>query len=145
VEVPAVSIPKEKNRYVVSKKTEHLKSLKYLNVKEHPIMGKSLNTSLALSVYKCYNVRLYNNPMAEIMSRVNIIGGPLSHEQLVAVIKPVFEKYGLSCCTSRFSAVLMFLKGIGLVTMTRGGMGKKAVYAVVKAPEIPKEVSIYDQ
>jgi hypothetical protein len=128
---------------VLKKKTvvkNRLAKMTYLPVKEDARLGKSLNDSLALNVYKKYGYRLWNNVMADVMSRVNGANSDaVNNEWFMETIKEVYSKYGLEYSKGKHSAVIMWLKGISLVSSKRV-KDKHMVYTIHRKPEIPKTI-----
>ncbi len=111
---------------------DHRKELKYLPVKEHDVLGKTLNTSLALTVYKHYGVRLWSVPTTDIVSSVL-----KSQEQnkdfawIKHTISDGLSKHGIPFSMTKHNAYVMFLKGIGVI-VTKRDFSKKVQYVVNK-------------
>lgn len=122
-------------------KKKRLSELKYLPVKEDSKLGKSLSDSLSLNVYKRYSVRLWNNVMADVMSRVNSAKeDEVNSLWFENTLKGVYSQYALNFNQHQYNAVLMWLKGSGLVS-SRRGLDKKMIYHINKRPEIPRTIS----
>lgn len=114
--------------------------LKHLSVKEDARLGLSLNDSLALNVYKRYGHRLWNNVMADVMSRVNSAKETaFDNTWFVEMLKSVYSKYDLRYSQGQHNAIMMWLKGTGLVSSKRR-QDKHMVYTIHRKPEIQKTV-----
>lgn len=109
---------------------EHRKPLKYLPVKEDAVLGKTLNTSIALTVYKHYGYRLWNKPSAEIVTRLlSSLEPNQNYTWLNSVIREVLANHGISYSKTKSNAYVMYLKGIGVLS-TKREFGKKVRYIV---------------
>lgn len=137
---------KAKRKYTrhVKSSMEKRKKLTYLSIKEDAKKGKSLNSSVALAVYKRYGVRLWNNVVADLQSRVNSARqDEVYSDWLVETVKGILQYYDVTFTDHQLWAHVMFLKGVGIITSRRLGAsrGKKIVYVVNRQPEIPKTIS----
>jgi hypothetical protein len=157
VEMPVSSAVIEKKNIVKKEKkvkrkyTRHVKSsmekrkkLTYLSIKEDAKKGKSLNSSVALAVYKRYGVRLWNNVVADLQSRVNSARqDEVYSDWLVETVKGILQYYDVTFTDHQLWAHVMFLKGVGLIKSKRhgAGRGKKIAYVINRQPEIPKTIS----
>jgi hypothetical protein len=109
---------------------EHRKPLKYLPVREDPVLGKTLNTSIALTVYKHYGVRLWNNPSAEIVSQVlSSQEAKKDYSWVNEIICKGLNKYNITYSKTKSDAYVMFLKGIHVLS-TKREFSKKVMYVV---------------
>ena len=109
---------------------EHRKPLKYLPVKEHPVLGKTLNTSIALTVYKHYGVRLWNKPSTELVTNVlTSTEFNKDYQWLNSLIRNALVKYGIPYSKTKSNAYVMFLKGIHVLS-TKREFSKKVQYVV---------------
>jgi len=145
VENGVVSVPMKteglKKRTAEVKK--QLAELKYLPVKEKAGLGKSLNDSVALGVYKRYQLRLWNNAMADLMSRVNsAIADKVSNGWFMETFKGICGTHDINYTQHVHNAWMMWLKDTGLVSSKRGSPGsRKIIYTIHKRPEIPRTIS----
>jgi len=116
--------------------------LEYLPIKMSDKLGKSLNSCLALRIYKRYGVRLWNNIMADILSRVNS-----SKESVVDLswmdntMKGIYESYGLKYHDKIRWALILWLHETNMITSKRDGKGGKITYIIDRKPEIPRTIS----
>lgn len=111
---------------------DHRKELKYLPVKEHDVLGKTLNTSLALTVYKHYGVRLWSVPTTDIVS--SILKSQEQNKDFAWIKKTISDgliKHGIPFSMTKHNAYVMFLKGIGVI-VTKRDFSKKVQYVVNK-------------
>lgn len=139
VSIPIDDIKKERKH--TKHRRKKIEKLKYLSVKEKPLLGKSVGGAVGLRVYKRYGVRLWNNPCADIMSRVNSAkDDAVSVEWMQKTISDIFESYKMRLSKTRYNAYVMFLKGSGLVRMHRK-QKQKGEYVIKRAPEIPRNIS----
>lgn len=139
VSIPCSDIVTKKRK--TRRKVLKSKEMTYLPIKNNDLLGKSLNGTIPLNVYKRYGVRLYNNPSADIMSRVNSAKEPVvSLDWMRDTMKSVFDTYNIFLSDSRYNAYVMFLKESGLIKMQRT-QNKKGEYVITRAPEIPKTIS----
>ena len=117
-----------------------LSKITYLPVKIDSKLGKSLNDSLALNVYKHYGVRLWNNVMADVTSRVNSAKeNTFDTTWFVETMKGIYSQYDLNYSNHAHNAIMMWLKGTGLVSSKRR-QDKHMVYTIHRDPEIPKTI-----
>jgi len=137
---------KAKRKYTrhVESVMEKRKKLAYLPLKMDEKKGKSLNSSIALAVYKRYGVRLWNNVVADLQSRVNSAReDEVYGDWLVETVKGILQYYNVTFTDHQFWAHVMFLKGVGIIKSRRlgAGKGKKIVYVINRQTEIPKTIS----
>lgn len=117
-----------------------LAKMTYLPVKDDSKLGKSLNDSLALNVYKRYGYRLWNNVMADVMSRVNSAKeNVFDNTWFVETLKGIYSQYDLNYSNHAHNAIMMWLKGTGLVSSKRR-QDKHMVYTIHRKSEIPKTI-----
>lgn len=138
-----VSVPME--HVALSPKTVSTKKkmgeLKYLPILEDSVLGKTLNSSVALAVYKIYGVRLWNNVMADIQSRVNSAKENIVDSRwLEAVFYSVLNQYKIPYSKTKRNAYIMFMKGVNLIRSNRQ-KDKKVLYEILRSPAIPGTVS----
>lgn len=119
---------------------KRLANMKYLPIKEKAGLGKSLNDSVSLSVYKRYQTRLYNNVMADVMSRVNsAIEDKVDNDWFVGTFKGICGTHNINYTQRVHNAFMMWLKGHGLVSSKRR-VDRKMVYTIHRKPEIPQTI-----
>ena len=140
ISIPVSDIVMEKRKYTRHKKKTK-NDMKYLPIKADEMLGKSIGGTVALNVYKRYGTRLWNNPTADVMSRVNS-----SKEDVVSTawmretLRSVLDNYHIHLSDSRYNAYVMFLRDSGLITARKSTTGY-GEYVVKRAPEIPKTIS----
>ena len=139
ISIPARDIVKKRRRLTRHKKK--MNDLTYLPIKENPLFGKSISSTIYLKVYKRYGVRLWNNLLADTMSRVNSAKeNAVSIDWMKDTIGSVFSSYKMPFSLTRYNAYAMFLRESNLVTLLLNGRNTGA-YIIHRAPEIPRTIS----
>jgi hypothetical protein len=109
----------------VSDREKRLK-MKYLPLKEDAKLGKSLNSSVALTVYKHYGIRLWNNVVADLQSRVvSAKSDEVNTDWIAEALKGILGSYDKKSSHHQLWAHVMFLKGVGLIKSKKNGNGLK--------------------
>jgi hypothetical protein len=120
-----------KSNAVKKEKVKKQKDRKYLNVKEDAVLGKTLNSTIALHVYNKYGVRLWDNVVREIMNKIySSTEQKIDRLWLNDVFKTVFAAFNLTYSKVRKNALILFLKESGVLSRNHGG-NKNATYSIM--------------
>lgn len=128
-----------KKKKKTSKKDRTL--MKYLPIIEDTKRGKSLNSSLALTIYKHYGIRLWKKITDDVMTRINSeTNNKVDLQWMKTMLSETLGNYGMKLTMHQLYAHVMFLKGVGLIETKRKGQRGKIVYKILRKPEIPPTV-----
>jgi hypothetical protein len=131
MKVSGAKVESIKSNAVKKEKVKKQKDRKYLNVKEDAVLGKTLNSTIALHVYNRYGVRLWDNVMKEILNKISSATETTIDKRWINdTFKPVFTAFNIAYSSTKKNALMMFLKESGVISRTLGG-NKKATYVIM--------------